>query len=665
MGIFLSNPVISLQRSKVSDHIDNQKLKKITDTLEKIENYHTFDSLLARTDTMKYFHLYCMGRDYAQMKPSLSKTIADSLLIHSEKDNYLRGIISAYNLRGIIFTYEDNYVNAVTNLKEAIKIGKTNKESSELIRDKYGCTLYYLGDLYFKKNDYKVAIDYYRRSLDIFESFSDYELQQEDLNFLLTSIAFTTIREDKAYAMYSVGRTYLKLDEIDSSKKYLANSLHLAKETKYDRLEAMVYFSLSELHLSVQDTASAKKYLEKSIHLSLFNNLNEYIIYGYLMKMEIDLAQKNYKQMEFIYKKLLSLTTIMNMRSEKAKTHQLYSEYLYAIGNSIDAYVELDSANQIRLKLADDDKSREFGQLEAGIKYQQSLYDLELKSIKAKEEEKRLTSQLYYSLAVVVLLILIAVVVLLYARKNKQLSAKLSIANDELEVANTQLTELNDTKTKLFRIISHDLKNPIKEFDKGVKYMIKNSNEGDYSNNTTYLQSLGESASNIYNLLNSLLQWAEAQFKDTSIIKAEIDIKKVLDRIIALHQTQIEEKSLDIIAILDTTRLISDPNIFQIVIRNIIQNSIKFTSYGGSITISSQREDDFTIIEIKDTGQGMAQEQIDAILSNQQFNINYDDVRTGAGLGLRAVKDYIDQLGGNIFIESTPGNGTTITIYFS
>lgn len=665
MGIFLSNPVISLQRSKVSDHIDNQKLKKITDTLEKIENYHTFDSLLARTDTMKYFHLYCMGRDYAQMKPSLSKTISDSLLIHSEKDNYLRGIISAYNLRGIIFTYEDNYVNAVTNLKEAIKIGKTNKESSELIRDKYGCTLYYLGDLYFKKNDYKVAIDYYRRSLDIFESFSDYELQQEDLNFLLTSIAFTTIREDKAYAMYSVGRTYLKLDEIDSSKKYLANSLHLAKETKYDRLEAMVYFSLSELHLSVQDTASAKKYLEKSIHLSLFNNLNEYIIYGYLMKMEIDLAQKNYKQMEFIYKKLLSLTTIMNMRSEKAKTHQLYSEYLYAIGNSIDAYVELDSANQIRLKLADDDKSREFGQLEAGIKYQQSLYDLELKSIKAKEEEKRLTSQLYYSLAVVVLLILIAVVVLLYARKNKQLSAKLSIANDELEVANTQLTELNDTKTKLFRIISHDLKNPIKEFDKGVKYMIKNSNEGDYSNNTTYLQSMSDSASNIYNLLNSLLQWAESQFKDTSIIITEVDIKKVIDRTVALYQTQIEEKSLDINAILDTTRLISDPNIFQIVIRNIIQNSIKFTSYGGSITISSQREDDFTIIEIKDTGQGMAQEQIDAILSNQQFNINYDDVQTGAGLGLRAVKDYIDQLGGNIFIESTPGNGTTITIYFS
>lgn len=290
---------------------------------------------------------------------------------------------------------------------------------------------------------------------------------------------------------------------------------------------------------------------------------------------------------------------------------------------------------------------------------------MELESIKANEEEKRLTTQLYYTFAVVLLLILIATIVLLYARKNKQLSTKLSLTNDELEIVNTQLTELNDTKTKLFRIISHDLKNPIKEFDRGVNHLIKISNKDDYSQNTTYLQSMSDSASNIYNLLNSLLQWAESQFKDTSIIKTEVDIKKVIDRTVALHQTQIEEKSLQINAILNTTSLFTDPNIIQIVVRNVIHNSIKFTPYGGSITISSQREDDFTIIEIADTGQGMPQQLIDAVLGNQHYNINYDDVHTGAGLGLRAVKDYIDQLGGNLFIESTPGIGTTVTIYFS
>lgn len=330
VGIFLSNPIISQQRSKVWDYTDNQILKEITDTLETMDNFQIFDSLLARTDTIKYFHLYCMGKDYAQVKPSLSKTIADSILEHSQKDKYIRGVISAYNLRGIIYTYEDNYVDAVTNLKEAIKIGETYKDNSTVyIKDKYGCTLYYLGDLYFKRNDYKVALDYYKRSLDVFTSYSQFDLYVEDVSYLLNGVAFTTIREDKAYAMYSLGKTYLKMKNLDLARKYLSNSLQIAKETKFYRLVAMAYYSFSELHFALNDTTIAKEYLDKSTNLSIANHLNEYTIYNYLTLMKIDLAQRNYTQINSLYSKLITLTTIMNMRSEKVKhTNFIRSIYM-------------------------------------------------------------------------------------------------------------------------------------------------------------------------------------------------------------------------------------------------------------------------------------------------------------------------------------------------
>lgn len=665
VGIFQSYTMFSLQRSKVSDYDNYIKIKAITDSLESMGNFQIFDSLLARTDTMKYFHLYCMGIDFAQVKPSLSVSIADSMINHSRKDKYLRGTIGGYNLRGIIFTHGSDYLMAVTNLKEALKIGETNKNNpTASIKDKYACTLYYLGDLYYKKGDYLVALDYYKKSLENFNSYSELDLKKEDLNFLLTGIAFTTIREDKAYAMYSVGKTYLKMNEIGRAKKYLTNSLDLAQKTEYDRLEAMIYFSFSEVELLSSDTTKAMENIDKSIALTLSNNLNEYSIYNYLNLMGIYIAQRNFKQIDYLYAELIVLTNKMNMLMEKAETHQLYSKYLNLIGNTKEGYLELEKSTKLQSQLSDDNRSREFGQQEAGIKYQQQLYDMELQSIKSDAEEKRLTTNLYFTLAVIVLLIIIAMIILLYARKNKQLNKRISKVNDELETVNTQLTELNDTKTKLFRIISHDLKTPIMEFEKGLLHLKNNPTQNCSSQSTTYLNELSDSASNINGLLNSLLQWAEAQFNDVVIKKTYVDLDRVISRTITLFKSQIDDKELQINTNLDIKSIYTDQNILQIIIRNVIHNSIKFTPKGGKITVNVLKEDDFTIIAIADTGQGMSQDQIDAILNNNYYHINYEDAQTVSGIGLRAVKDYINQLDGNLFIESSPNNGTTVTIYF-
>ncbi len=665
VSIFLSAQLNSFQRSKVYDESNTLKIRAVTDTLEQIQGFIVFDSLLSRTDTMKYFHLYCMGRDYAQLNPKLSYSISDSILIHSQRDNYIRGIISAYNLRGILYTYEDDYVKAVTNLKEAILIGENNLNNpSASIKDKYGCTFYYLGDLYLKRNDYYVALGYYQKSLEVFRSFSESDLLKEDLNFTLTSYAFSTIREDKAYAMYSIGRCYLQLNQLDSANHYLMKSNEIVKKTHYDRLQSSIYHSFSILNLAKGDTVSALEYITKSLERTLHNNLNEFTIYNYLKLMEINLARKDFSDIDFIYSNLIKLTYKMNMLNEKARTHQLYSEYLYDIYKPVEAYNELKKANVVRLKLADEDKSREFGKLEAGIKYQKSLYNMKLKSIKAKEEEQRLTSQLYFTVAIAILLLLIAAVILVYARKNKQLNSELTIANDELEQANTKLSELNNTKTKLFGIISHDLRNPINEFDISVKNLLNYPPQPNNTQKNSTLKNLSESASNIHKLLNSLLEWAESQFKDISINKSDVDIEKVINRITSLNKSQIDAKNIRIVTDLKIPTIHTDPNILHTIVRNLIQNSIKYTPSGGVITISTSTEDDFEILDISDSGKGMTQVQIDAILQNSHYQINFDDIKTGSGFGLRLVKDYLDQLDSNIIIESTPDVGTSITIYF-
>ncbi len=659
ISIFTSNDMKSFQRSKVNSYINPDKNKTITDSLESINNFYVFDSLLARTDTMKYFHLYCIGRDFAQLKPNLSFAIADSIIEHSKQDNYVRGIISGYNLLGILYSNSDDYVKAVANLKEAIRIGERNRNNNnKFIKDKYGCTLYYLGDLYFKRNEYKNALDYYIKSMNIFNSFSNTELLNEDYNYTLTSFAISTIREDRAYAIYGVGKTFIKLGNLEKARKYLNITNELAEQTLFEILKSRIYYSMSELDLASKDTISAIDNINKSLELSLSLNLNEFTIKNYLMLMEVYLAQENYTDIESIYSKLINLTNIMNMKEDKAKTHQLYSEYLYVIGKPKEAVQEVEKANRIRNEILDDNKSRRFGQLEEDIKYQRKIFDIELKSIKANEEEKRRTTQLYFSIALILLLIIVVIVIVFYIKKNKEL-------NDELKIANSQLTELNETKTKLFRIVSHDLMNPIKEFDARITELKEDLDNGENSNIATNVGGLGESARSIYSLLNSLLDWAESQFKEIKIQKVNVNIEEAINRILLLYKANIKEKQLTIEQDLEITNLYTDPNIFQIIIRNIIHNSIKFTPAGGSIKISTYEEDGFNFLSIEDTGRGMSKEKIDAILSNTHYNINFDDIQTGSSLGLRAVKDYIDLLNGILSIESSPNKGTRVTIYFS
>lgn len=659
MSIFTINDMKSFQRSKVNSYIEPDKNKTITDSLESINNFYVFDSLLARKDTLKYFHLYCMGRDFAQLKPNLSFAIADSIIEHSKQDNYVRGIISGYNLLGILYTNSDDYVKAVANLKEAIRIGERNRSNNnKFIKDKYGCTLYYLGDLYFKRNEYKNALDYYIKSMNVFNNFSNTELLNEDYNYTLTSFAISTIREDRAYAIYGVGKTFIKLGNLEKARKYLNIANELAEQTLFERLKSRIYYSMSELDLASKDTISAIDNLNNSLELSLTLNLNEFTIKNYLMLMEVYLAQENYTDIESIYSKLMNLTNIMNMKEDKAKTHQLYSEYLYVIGKPKEAVQEEEKANRIRNKILDDNKSRRFGQLEEDIKYQRKIFDIELKSIKANEEEKRRTTQLYFSIALILLLVIVVIVIVFYMKKNKEL-------NDELKIANSQLTELNETKTKLFRIVSHDLMNPIKEFDARITELKEDLDNGENSNIATNVGGLGESARSIYSLLNSLLDWAESQFKEIKIQKVNVNIEEAINRILLLYKANIKEKQLTIERDLEITNLYTDPNIFQIIIRNIIHNSIKFTPSGGSIKISTYEEDGFNFLSIEDTGRGMSKEKIDAILSNTHYNINFDDIQTGSSLGLRAVKDYIDLLNGILSIESSPNKGTRVTIYFS
>ncbi|MNL45080.1 Sensor protein SrrB [compost metagenome] len=102
------------------------------------------------------------------------------------------------------------------------------------------------------------------------------------------------------------------------------------------------------------------------------------------------------------------------------------------------------------------------------------------------------------------------------------------------------------------------------------------------------------------------------------------------------------------------------------IIRNIIDNAIKFTPDKGAINIDYQSNMDSTIIIIKDTGVGMSAEKLSKLFhsSGKQINSFGTKNETGFGIGLTLVKSFVDANGGKIEVTSAPGSGTEFHIYF-
>ncbi len=102
------------------------------------------------------------------------------------------------------------------------------------------------------------------------------------------------------------------------------------------------------------------------------------------------------------------------------------------------------------------------------------------------------------------------------------------------------------------------------------------------------------------------------------------------------------------------------------VIQNIVSNALKHTKAGGNISISAKKKEDKIIVEIKDNGSGMSKEIQDQIFTPQMHRLS--EVRKenkGAGIGLLLVKGFLEKNGGEIWVESVEGEGSSFLFYFT
>ena len=234
---------------------------------------------------------------------------------------------------------------------------------------------------------------------------------------------------------------------------------------------------------------------------------------------------------------------------------------------------------------------------------------------------------------------------------------------DEYETENIELKNLNDMKDRLVAILAHDLKNPLYSILGLTEMFTDEKNPLCEAEKVQMIQLLSETSKSAISLLNNLLLWGENQIIDHAEVGLiELNLYTVVENNLSLLKHNALRKSINISNFVDkghTARGIY--YMVDAVIRNLLDNAIKFTDREGAIEINSVVTDCFVEVTISDNGVGIAEEDIKEIFKfGRSYNRYGTQNEKGSGIGLILCKSLIEKLGGEIVIDSKKGKGSKI-----
>ncbi len=241
---------------------------------------------------------------------------------------------------------------------------------------------------------------------------------------------------------------------------------------------------------------------------------------------------------------------------------------------------------------------------------------------------------------------------------------ELQKAMDEVTESKQQLEQLNLEKDRFFSIIAHDLRSPFTSLLGLTGLIAAGAGKMKPQQINDYAISINQSAKRVFALLENLLEWARLQMDQITSEPTTLEIHAIVADTVGVLGPVGEDKEVKVSAeIPHGLSCFADKHMIDTVIRNLVNNAIKFTPAGGSVTISGRIDGDDCEISVTDTGVGLAPDQIDNLFKlGDQNSTTGTRGEKGTGLGLLLCRDFIDKSKGSISVTSEPGNGSTFTV---
>jgi cell cycle sensor histidine kinase DivJ len=235
-----------------------------------------------------------------------------------------------------------------------------------------------------------------------------------------------------------------------------------------------------------------------------------------------------------------------------------------------------------------------------------------------------------------------------------------------LDVARSAAERADASKSRFLATMSHELRTPLNAII-GFSEMILQEDVlmVDAARRKEYAQLINDSGQHLLSVVNGILDMSKMQTGNFEISPEPFAVRPALVTCCDLLALKARECGIDLItsAPEDLPPVLGDPRAFRQIVLNLVSNAIKFTERGGTVTVSAAADGSRLILRVRDTGVGIATEDLKRIGDPFfQAGTTYQRRHEGTGLGLSIVKNLVSLHGGELTVQSKLDEGTTVTI---
>ena len=489
--------------------------------------------------------------------------------------------------------------------------------------------------------------------------------QMGDLEKALTSFN-KGLDMDKAFApsdrtgrlMNNIGIVYFGRREYQIALDYYLAALKKMDKPEFSDIRILLLSNTGDAYEKIGDLAAAARYQKAALKLIRERNLKEYEI-GILTSLASVTGKSKPDSGRLLLNQALQLSKELDQRYMMLDVYQGMIN-LYKQDENYKAAVEtLELRNLLQDSLFTIKKAKDVADL-------QSSYDLSTSTVKVQKlelsnQQIRFNRNIVRAFAIFMGLILLAFI-FFYIRTRK-LNQQLMKREEALKQQQSELKKLNNFKDKLFSIIGHDLRAPITSIVSLMEVAeINHLSEEEFQ---SFVPKLKEQSNATLEILDKLLIWGKSQIKGTAYSKSAFNAKELITKNITLYKSAAAEKE---ISITDHTpqelMIYADMTQVDFIVRNLLANAIKYTYSGGKIELHAAIDQlhGYNTLFIKDNGVGIAGDLQQQIFERENLSLEGTASEKGNSIGLMLCKEFVEENGGKIQIESKLGEGTQFSV---
>jgi len=603
-------------------------------SITQIQADSLINSLNSTPDSLKAGVLNEISWELRNSAPQKAVEYGLKAIEMSAKYNDFDNLVKAHSFVGVAFRILGNYSESTDYYYKGLELAKKYN-----VVEQEGYSYINIANLHIYQEYYNSAL--------------------ENLNKALVIAERTDNKRMKAYVYLNFGRAQLLRKEYDNALINFEKTLALREEIQQISGLAVCYKYLGDVYFEKKnfDNALIKykeslKTVDKESDKDLTANIYIKIAEIYLFSKDYTLAETNANNAKQIAQEIGAKLVIRDAL-------KVLSEVYY----ETEQFKKTAESNKSIIKYNDTLFSQQLSEKIFNLEYRfekekkQAEIDLLNKDKQIQELLLTRSQTLSITLSIILSLVTAMFIYFLYTYRHRQKQNKI------LQEQKEELKRLNLSKDKMFLIIGHDLRGPVGSLVSLIEVLLA---EEEISSNKSLVNTFNvfmKSVQSINDLLENLLFWARNQRGEDAYVPEKLNLNLIVEKNLLVFKGIADSKEISLkTSIFEEYNVFADKNMLTLIVRNLLSNAIKYTPKGGSINIEVIRKNGNLQLSVKDTGIGFTPEVAAKIFKSDTF---YTTIGTnnekGSGLGLILCKEFVKRMNGEIWVESTPGAGSTFS----